>query len=246
MPPTPLIGITASTASSAGIPRIRTNSAYANAIALAGGVPLILPPAESARFAEEIADAVDGLLLAGGEDVDPTRYGAARHPRTEELNPARDTAELALVAAARARRLPLLGICRGLQLLNVAHGGTLVQDIDEELAGALPHRCKSRRQERVHEVKVEADSRLASALGAHRLPVNSVHHQAARGIGAGLRVVARAPDGLIEGLEWREAEWWAVAVQWHPEELVELEGDWDRSLFSAFVRAARAHERFGR
>lgn len=244
MHPTPLIGITATTALHAGLERVRTNAAYARAVAAGGGVPVILPPAESGGLAVEITDRLDGLLLAGGEDVDPVRYGEPPHPRTQPPNPYRDAAELALVAAARARRLPILAVCRGLQLLNVAHGGSLVQDIGDELPGALEHqRDRQQRGERVHAVKVEAESRLAAALGARRLHVNSVHHQAARRIGEGLRIVARAEDGLVEGLEWSGDGWWAVSVQWHPEELIGTAEPWDRSLFSMFVREAAAHGR---
>lgn len=241
MRPTPLIAVSATSLEDGGIRRIRINEAYSKAIAQAGGVPLILPPGEAAAHADALADAVDALMLSGGEDIDPARYGEPTHPSVAATNPERDSAELALVAAARAARLPVLAICRGLQLINVAHGGTLVQDIESQLPGAMPHQLRRQRQERVHDVKAEESSRLAVALGARRLTVNSVHHQSLRDIGAGWRVVARAPDGIVEGLEWSGEGWWAVGVQWHPEELVDSDEPWDRALFAAFIRAAADH-----
>ncbi len=222
--------------------RVRINEAYGRAIAQAGGVPLILSPGESAAHADLLVDAVDALLLSGGEDIDPSLYGEAAHPSVVAPNPVRDSAELALIAAARSARLPVLAICRGLQLINVAHGGTLVQDIETQLPGAIPHKLRDQRRERVHEVKVEDDSLLAAALGTRRLAVNSVHHQAPRTIGAGWRVVARANDGLVEGLEWSGDGWWAVGVQWHPEELTDSQEPWERALFAAFIRAASQHD----
>lgn len=241
MRPTPLIAVTATSLDDGGIRRVRVNEAYGRAIAQAGGVPLILPPRETATHADTLMDAVDALLLSGGEDIEPARYGESIHPSVSATNAARDSSELALIAAARAARLPVLAICRGLQLINVAHGGTLVQDIGTQLPGALPHQLRQQRCERVHDVKVEESSRLAAALGTRRLAVNSVHHQALRDIGAGWRVVARAPDGIVEGLEWSGEGWWAVGVQWHPEELLDSHDPWDRALFAAFVRAAAEH-----
>jgi putative glutamine amidotransferase len=239
VPPTPLVGLTATTATAEGIVRVRTNAAYVRALQAAGLVPLVLPPLGVA-LAERTLDAVSGLVLSGGEDVAPWRYGEPPHRALETVNEARDAWELALTTAARRRGLPTLAICRGIQVLNVALGGTLVQDITSQCPSALPHAQKGARGARVHEVHVTAGSRLSEMLDAERLTVNSVHHQSIARVADGLRITARAPDGVIEGAEWSGNDWWAVGVQWHPEELIETPEPWDRGLFARF-----AHEAIG-
>jgi putative glutamine amidotransferase len=213
-----------------GRERITLNSTYVRALEAAGLVPLAVPtilaPDRAAAALE--AGGVRGLVLTGGEDVAPGRYGAAPHPRLEEVDPTRDAAELALIAAARARRLPILAICRGIQILNVALGGTLYQDLGSELPGSLPHAGQTTH----HSVRVEPGSLLERTLGARSATVNSRHHQAIRDLAPGLRAVAWAEDGVIEGAELADATApWTVAVQWHPEDLTE------RALFDGFARA---------
>jgi putative glutamine amidotransferase len=181
-----------------------------------------------------------GLVLTGGEDVDPVHYGMAPHERLGEVHPERDAFEIALVRAAHARRLPLLAICRGIQIANVAMGGTLVQDLPTEWARPLPHDGDWPRDRRVHGVRALAGSRLAAALGAESLDVNSFHHQAVARLGEGFTAVAHAPDGVIEGIEWAGNDWWMVGVQWHPEETTATTEPWDRALFDAFAAATRA------
>lgn len=232
--PTPVIAIAASTEIIRGLPRVRANAAYVNALLEAGALPLLLPPRSDVALHATLARRVDGVLLTGGEDIDPARYGAPRHANTEESDPARDAAELALVAAAREHGLPLLAICRGAQLLNVACGGTLVQDLPDARPAGLAHAPGVARDRRVHDVTVDAPSRLATAIGATRIAVNSLHHQAVARIGTGLRVVVRAPDDVVEGIEAEDPAWWAVGVQWHPEELTATPEPWDRALFAAF------------
>jgi putative glutamine amidotransferase len=232
----PLVGLTATTAPADGIVRVRTNVAYVRAIEAAGLVPLVLPPL-SAGHAERALDAVSGLVLTGGEDVAPRHYGEAPHPALGTVNEGRDAWELALVAAARGRGLPTLAICRGIQVLNVALGGGLVQDIPSQCPTALPHAPGNGRAARVHDVHVAPGTRLARAVGNGVLQVNSSHHQAIGRVAHGLRVSARAPDGIVEGAEWENGDWWAVGVQWHPEELIETEEPWDRGLFAAFAEA---------
>jgi putative glutamine amidotransferase len=234
----PLIAISAPTHEDAQRVRVRLNLGYARGVERAGGVPVIVPPLERADDAARVLDSVDGLMLTGGADVDPARYGAPRHSTVEHVSAPRDATELALLHAARARAKPVLAICRGIQLMNVAFGGTLVQDIPSEVPGALPHdQDGEHRGARVHTVRIEADSILARALGATQMEVNSLHHQAPKRIPDTLRLTASAPDGIVEGLEWRGSEWWAVGVQWHPEE---LDGRWEAGLFTAFVREAGA------
>ena len=132
-------------------------------------------------------------------------------------------------------RLPTLAICRGIQILNVALGGTLVQDIPSEWTNPIVHDGEWPRTARVHEVDVTPGSRLARALGTERPVVNSMHHQAVRTVASSLATVARAPDGIVEGVEWPTDDWWMVGVQWHPEELTASPEPWDRSLLSAFA-----------
>lgn len=237
MPPRPRIGLTATLDHTDGRSRVRVNAAYVRAVEQAGGVPLVLPPLACVSAAGALLDGVDGLLLTGGEDVAPSRYGAVPHPATGAPCEERDATEIALVHAARARELPLLAICRGVQLLAVALGGTLVQDIASECPGALAHDGGAP-DARVHDVRVVPTSRLATALGAGALRVNSRHHQAVATPGAGCAITATAPDGIVEGIEWTASDWWALGAQWHPEELTATPEPWDRALLSGFVARA--------
>lgn len=201
-------------------------------------IPVLFPPLDPAH-AERALDAVDGLVLSGGEDVSPALYGASRHPALGEVNDERDRWELALTTAARDRRLPLFAICRGIQVLNVALGGTLIQDIPSECPAALSHAPRGPRDARVHDVSIDADSRIAGAVHAATIAVNSIHHQAIARIAPGLRATAWSPDGIVEGAEWEGDDWWAVGVQWHPEEMTKTPESWDRGLFDAFRERLR-------
>jgi putative glutamine amidotransferase len=214
-----------------GRERVTLNTAYVRALERAGLVPLAVPTMLAADRAGAALAAVRGLVLTGGEDVAPDRYGAAPHPRLGDVDPVRDAAELALIAAARARRLPILAICRGIQILNVALGGTLYQDLESERPGSVPHSGETN-----HGVRVEPGSLLERTLGTRSATVNSRHHQAIRDLAPGLKAVAWADDGVIEGAEAVDASGraggpWIVAVQWHPEDLTE------RALFDGFARA---------
>jgi putative glutamine amidotransferase len=231
----PIVALTATTKEIGGMMRVRLNEAYVDAARAAGLVPLILPPLHPDEL-RPVLSAVQGVMLTGGEDVDPAEFGAPRHAKTQQPHSARDKCELALVSLARERRLPTLAICRGIQVVNVALGGTLVQDIPSERTSDIRHDQSDEREMRVHDVAIEPGSRLAAAIGATRISVNSSHHQAIDRVAAGLRVTARAPDGIIEGAEWPSDDWWMLAVQWHPEELVRDAHGWDRGLFAAFAK----------
>ncbi|HZE93714.1 MAG TPA: gamma-glutamyl-gamma-aminobutyrate hydrolase family protein [Gemmatimonadales bacterium] len=210
-----------------GRERITLNTAYVRALEGAGLVPLAIPTILAPDRAAAALDGVRGLVLTGGEDVAPARYGAVPHPRLGDVDPVRDAAELALIDAARRRRLPILAICRGIQILNVALGGTLYQDLNSERPGSVPHNESSN-----HDVRVEPGSLLERTLGARSASVNSRHHQAIRDLAPGLKAVAWADDGVIEAAEPADASApWIVAVQWHPEDLTE------RALFDGFARA---------
>lgn len=217
--------------------KIRLSLNYARSLEGAGLLPLVVPPLTDPTRAGEILDSAGGLLLTGGEDVDPKRYGAAPHPKLGTINPQRDATEFALIEAARTRRLPVLAVCRGIQILNVAYGGTLHQDLPSERPSAVEHDSTGDRHTRTHEVTIMAGSRLAAATGATTMAVNSYHHQAVDRCGVGLHATAVAPDGVIEGVEVDDPAWWVLAVQWHPEDLTTDVRSWDRGIFKAFAVA---------
>jgi putative glutamine amidotransferase len=235
--PRPAIAVTATSEIIRHVPRTRANVAYTDALLQAGARPYILPVVNP-EHAHDLLDGMQALLLTGGEDVDPRHYAQPPHAALGETHEPRDACELALVHAARERRLPTLAICRGNQLANVALGGTLVQDVPTQCAGSLAHDGPWPRTTRVHEVMVTDASRLAGLVGATRLRVNSFHHQALGELASGFAAVAHAPDGVIEGAEWVHDDWWLVGVQWHPEELTGTTESWDRALFAGFIQAA--------
>jgi putative glutamine amidotransferase len=224
----PAVAVTAPRRLVEGRERVTLNTTYVRALESAGLVPLAVPTMLSADRAGAALAAVRGLVLTGGEDVAPDRYGAMPHPRLGEVDPVRDAAELALITAARARGLPILAICRGIQILNVALGGTLYQDLQSERPSSVPHSDETSR----HAVRGEAGSLLERTLGTRTASVNSRHHQAIRDLAPGLKAVAWADDGVIEGAEPADTNAsWIVAVQWHPEDLTE------RALFDGFAQA---------
>ena len=238
MPVLPLVAVTATIKLVQGAQRARLNDAYLRAIEDARLTPLITAPLANVDRCEDVLGAVRGLVLTGGEDVDPAEYGAEPHPALGEINPRRDRWEIAIVRAAQARRIPTLAICRGIQVLNVALGGTLVQDIPAQWPGALQHEGGDRGA-RTHQVEVVPGSITGKALGATGIAVNSSHHQAIDRLAPGLRITARSPDGIVEAVETEDAAWWAVGVQWHPEELTCTAEQWDRGLFAAFAERCR-------
>lgn len=233
----PLIGLTTSASVDVYPERAYTNAAYVHAIQQAGGVPVLLPPQLAGSAREELWRRLDGLVLSGGGDVDPARFGEARHPTVYDVSAARDELEIDLTRRALAEATPLLAICRGIQVLNVVLGGSLYQDIPSDLRSPIAHTQKERRDQPTHAVKVQEGSRLARILGRLEVDVNSFHHQAIKDLGRGLHAVAAAPDGVIEGAEVVEHPF-AMAVQWHPEELVGHDST-ARALFRAVVEAAR-------
>ncbi|MGH7593416.1 MAG: gamma-glutamyl-gamma-aminobutyrate hydrolase family protein [Gemmatimonadales bacterium] len=235
----PRIAVAGVTREWEGQSRVGVNACYVRAVLAAGGLPIVFVPELSRDETVELFGACHGLLLTGGEDVEPSRYGAMPHSRLGAVDPRRDVNELALVAEARARDLPILGICRGIQLCNVAFGGTLIQDLASEHPSDLNHDSPSPRDVRSHPVRLTQHSRLADILDATTLDANSFHHQAVDRIGPGLMATAVAPDGVIEGLESSDPQEWIIAVQWHPEELALQPDAADLRLFSALIAAAR-------
>jgi putative glutamine amidotransferase len=239
----PLIGITT------GLRKVRASVGeepahvlwpnYAAMVRAAGGIPVALVPGDPAE-AEEILGRLDGLVFTGGGDVDPSLYGGSLRPRVYGIDRARDEFEVALAKAAEAVNLPTLCICRGMQLMNVALGGTLIEDLADDDPSRLAHWVDGEGlpQDAEHEVAVDPGSTVAKALGTDNLVVNSIHHQAVRTCAPGLIVTGTAPDGVIEAVEPADPEWPMWAVQWHPEVLGESH-DPSVRLFKALIDAAR-------
>lgn len=221
-----------------GADRTGVNAAYVRALLTAGGIPLILSPLMGASLAGSALDGCDGLLLTGGEDIHPSWYGADPSPLLNPPSRERDLFELALFAVARQRELPILGVCRGIQLINVALGGTLFQDLPSERPGTVDHSPLGARDSRSHTVRIQPGSRAAAALETTSVTVNSVHHQAIKDLAPGLVASGWTNDGLIEAVESGPGASWILAVQWHPEE---MQGDRlapEQGLFSALVNEA--------
>ena len=211
---------------------------YLRAVEAAGGLPVVLAPGRP-EDAADLLERVQALVLTGGDDVDPGLYGEEPHATVTQVAPERDAFELALCREALRVDRPTLAICRGQQVLNVATGGTLIQDIPSTVSGAADHDPERERWELTHEVRLLPGSRLRQVLGEDRVAVNSFHHQAVKDLGRGLRASAwSVEDGLVEGIE-AEACRFVVGVQWHPESF------WNRppgfaSLFLGLIKAAGA------
>jgi putative glutamine amidotransferase len=228
MAPTPTIGVT----------RCSRLDDYLASVERAGGRARVLEVSESPR---KVIAEVDAVLLTGGGDVDPVLYGEDRHPSVDDAEPGRDEFELDLARRAMAADVPVLAICRGAQVLNVAAGGSLVQDIPSAIDTTLTHALQHPRDAVAHEIQIEPGSRLAAALGGEIAPsrtcrVNSRHHQSVHRLGEGLAASARAADGVVEAIERPEAEF-CLGVQWHPENFWQT-GEF-APLFESFVNAAR-------
>jgi gamma-glutamyl-gamma-aminobutyrate hydrolase PuuD len=229
----PIIGVTSYAQEASwgpwNLPAALLPLSYVRSVEQAGGRPLLIPPIEDAI--EETLDVIHGLVLSGGADIDPEHYGGERHPETTVTQPDRDRAEMALLEAALERELPVLAICRGMQILNVVHGGDLHQHLPE-LLGHEKHR-EVPGTFSLHDVRLERGSRIAAVIG-ERATVHSSHHQGLDAVGEAIRPVGWAEDGSIEAIE-DPAHRFAIGVLWHPEE------DDDKRLFQALVEQARAY-----
>lgn len=234
--PRPTIGITIGF-SSLDPEHFSLRDDYVRALEGGGGLPLVLAPGHPGD-AGRLLDHLSGLILSGGADVDPALYGQERHEKLGRVIPERDAFELALAREALRRGLPILAICRGQQVLNVATGGTLVQDIPSQIPGSkVDHDPDTERWATVHQVTIRPGTRLREILGTETVAVNSFHHQAVDAPGTGVVVSATAEDGVVEGIEL-PGQPFAVGVQWHPESF------WDHGrtfqpLFAALVQAAQ-------
>jgi len=242
---TPVIGISCSTLvlpDMRSSPRFALARYYTSCVVEAGGLPLLLPsldPEAAAAFLTRI----DGLVLSGGLDVDPARYGQEPHPRLGLIDAPRDAFELELARGAREQGMPVFAICRGIQVVNVAFGGTLLQHIPHQVTGAVKHDHEGLYDDGLgHSIEIVPGTRLFAAAGAGRVRVNSLHHQAVDEPAPGFSVSARAPDGVIEAME-DAAQPFFVGVQWHPER--RPADPLTRALFRDFVAAARVAARAG-
>ncbi len=234
---TPVIGLTLDTEAPGGyseFPWYAIRQNYCAAVRAAGGLAVVLPH-ESVAVADYIG-LIDGLIVTGGAfDVDPRLFGAAHTHETVTLKQGRTEFERAATEAALAEDMPVFGICGGQHLLNVVLGGTLIQHIPDQIGGALAHEQPNSRDQPGHEVEIVPGTLLHEIVGAATLQVNSAHHQAVAEIAPGVEVDARAPDGVIEGIEDRRYRF-CLGVQWHPEFIL---SDGDERLFAAFVDACR-------
>ncbi len=241
----PLIGIPAASLEPPPNPGARYyqfSGNYPAALAASGALPVVIPLDLPEEVMREIFERLDGLLLAGGVDIAPEEYGETPHPQLGRVDRLRDAAELTLARWALAADLPILGICRGIQSLNVAAGGTLYQDLAAQFPCARQHTyrpAESSWEKPTHQVRLATGSRLAAILGVAELGVNSFHHQAVKQPAPGLAPVAWAEDGVIEGIE-DPARRFVIGVQWHPEGMFQTD-PLARRLFAAFVAATRTN-----
>ncbi len=233
----PLIGITGDFGTnSLGQAQTRLNQAYSRAIAEVGAAALVIPLDLELESCGALVARLDGLLFSGGGDIEPWRYGGDASGRLVDVSQKRDALELSLVSLAVQSRMPFLGICRGCQVVNVALGGSLYEDLATSPGSAIHHDVPGKESSApAHEIIVETGTMLARTLGRESFGVNSHHHQGLRAIAPGLRVSATSPDGLAEAVELPEHPF-GLAVQWHPEWLTHQE--WTNRLFTAFAAAA--------
>jgi putative glutamine amidotransferase len=232
----PFIGITADFVPAGKTTRAhaRLHAGYFDAVMAAGGLPVVLPPLAREAEIEALLDRLDGVVLSGGADCDPRRWGLPTHPSVQPMAERREENDRLLVRRVLARRLPVLGIGVGMQLINLACQGTLYLHLPEDMPKAMPHRDTTGGPHR-HAVLLEPGTRLEEIYGGGEIRVNSSHHQAVRQPGEGLRAAARAPDGVIEAVEAADPNWFCVGVQWHPES--ETASALDMQLFECFVQA---------
>jgi putative glutamine amidotransferase len=241
--PSPLIGLTTTrTLSAHSYSYISVVEAYVSALIRAGASPLLIPMGIKEDGIKDVLSCLDGILFTGGGDVHPVRYGSPPHPKVKEVIEDRDQIEFQLVREAVERDLPCFGICRGLQVINVALGGTLYEDLQTQYPNSLKHdyEITQPRDFLAHEISVQEGSKLNQFLDLTTYEVNSFHHQGIRDLAPGLSITVQSPDGVIEGIELN-AYPFGIAVQWHPEWMQDHPSM--RALFSAFVDFARGGEK---
>jgi putative glutamine amidotransferase len=241
----PLIGISCGTFHDRAWcpPSYGHRQTYVDAILGAGGAPLLIPPVVDETTLRVLYERLDGILLAGGGDIAPSSYGDQPHEKLGLVDIARDESELPIARWAVAEGKPLLGICRGVQVLNVALGGTLYQDIPSQISHSLSHTLSYEREDwtyMAHDISIAPGSRLAQVMGVEMMTINSLHHQSVRDLAPGLRVVAWAPDGIVEAVEG-QGDSFVLGVQCHPEALQATADPRWQGLFRAFVESCASY-----
>ncbi|MDO4190770.1 MAG: membrane dipeptidase [Bacteroidales bacterium] len=233
----PVIGISANHCDETS----RIADAYYTAIRKAGGVPLLIPVIGESDYLKEICDKVDGIVMSGGGDIDPSYINAPTIPEAGTPDPERDAYDVALIKEAQARQLPILGICRGMQILNIVFGGDIYQDINKEYGPALMHSQETPKWEASHRVDIKAKSRLAQITNTLTAEVNSLHHQAVKNIANEFVASAFSPDGICEAIE--HPYYPMIGVQWHPEQLMRADDTISKALFNWLIEEANYHRR---
>lgn len=237
----PIIGLTSSFEHTETTERVFLPLSYFQSIRHFGGIPLLLPVYATQEELEYLLDQCDGVILTGGDDIDPSLYGEEKLNDTVEIAPERDSQEGKVIDLAMARNLPILGICRGIQMLNVHLGGSLYQDIPAQIPSEVAHRMEKPYHRASHECRLVPGTPMYALCGREVVGVNSHHHQAVKDPAPSLRVMGRAEDGIIEALYDPEKPF-VWAVQWHPERIWDIE-DGSAKLFEAFIEACRKEER---
>ena len=231
----PIIGINCDYKEEGKQPYSFTNRDYSEAVIAAGGIPFLLPIIKDKNDVEFLLKKIDGLLLTGGNDVPPQRYGEERHEKTVCVHPDKDISDITLVGTAIQMKKPILAICYGAQLVNVALGGSLIQDIPSEVKTPIIHK-DSKNERYTHTVTIRKDSLLYTIVGIYRLETNSTHHQAIKRLDDGLKDAAHTEDGIIEAVEWRDYPF-LLGVQWHPERM--MDSPHHLALFKALIEASK-------
>ena len=235
----PLIGITANQfVQGHSLARTAINNSYIHAVLRAGGIPVIIPSGIAPDLFNNLLGSLGGILFTGGVDINPACYGAPMHPQVTEVDLERDEMEIAMLNWAVKNNKPFMGICRGIELVNVALGGTLYTHLYDQFPDVLFHTCYPDlpRNFLAHTIRTESSSKLQRVLGEKDVWVNSLHHQGVRKLGSNLRATAHSSDGLVEGIELTTDHPFGIAVQWHPEELVDIEPM--LNLFRTFINAS--------
>lgn len=231
----PVIGVSSFVESGS----VRAGTTYINSVRRAGGLPVVIPLTKSEEEIDAYLNQIDGIVLIGGEDISPLYFGAEPSPYLGEVVPDRDEYEIILIRKAVAKGIPLLGICRGVQVLNVAMGGTLIQDIPSEIENPIQHRQNGPRNYGSHTIKIEKGSLMAQLLGENDIAVNSFHHQAVKDVAPGYKVTATAKDGIIEAIESQDGK--SFGVQFHPEGFVSAGDKTFLPIFQHLVQLAAAY-----
>lgn len=233
----PIIGLTSHYEHLINRKMIKVNNTFVNAVVDGGGVPIVIPIIKELRDIDRYLDLVDGLIFTGGEDVSSLFYGEEPIKEVDTICLARDKMELELFKKAYERSIPILGICRGLQLINIALGGTLYQDINVQLPNSLGHMCSHNINQGYHNINIAEDSLMFDIFNVEKLPVNSQHHQSIKKIGGNLKITSISSDGIVESIESINDKF-VLGVQFHPEAMIESDNKF-KKFFRYFIEICK-------